>query len=101
MGSEAHVSQEVIQVVNPTGARESKAGRLAPRKFDSLRRKRIGLLDNNKPNADEFLAEVGAILQQRYEDIELVARRKTARTAADCLKELAERCDVVINAFAD
>ena len=62
---------------------------------------RIGLLDNNKPNADKFLDHVGALLKKRYDGVELVAKRKMTRIEADCLTELAERCDVVINAFAD
>jgi hypothetical protein len=33
--------------------------------------------------------------------VELVSKRKMTRIEADCLKELADRCDVVINAFAD
>jgi hypothetical protein len=95
------VDQEVIPIVNPTAARESKQKKLAPRRFDTLRQRRVGLLDNNKPNADKFLEQVGALLKQRYDGVELIALRKTTRTAADCLKELSEGCDVVINAFAD
>ena len=95
------VDHEMMQIVNPTAVREIKKKALASRKFATLRQRRIGLLDNNKPNADKFLAHVGALLQERYGGVKLVARQKTTRTAADCLKELAQRCDVVINAFAD
>ena len=92
---------ELIKIVNPTAPRVSKRVKLAPRKYRSLRHKRIGLLDNNKPNADKFLAQVGQLLKQRYDGVELIARRKMTRTGADFLQELADECDVVINAFAD
>ncbi len=96
-----NMNDAMIEILNPTGVRASKRIRLAPRKHDNLGGVRIGLLDNNKPNADKFLDHVGALLKERYDDIELVAKRKMTRIEADCLTELAERCDVVINAFAD
>ena len=96
-----NMNDETIEILNPTGVRASKRIRLAPRKHDNLGGVRIGLLDNNKPNADKFLDHVGALLKKRYDGVELVAKRKMTRIEADCLKELAERCDVVINAFAD
>ena len=95
------MNEEMIEIVNPTGVRASKQIRLAPRKHDNLRGVRIGLLDNNKPNADKFLDHVGALLKKRYDDVELVSKRKMTRIEADCLTELAEHCDAVINAFAD
>ncbi len=53
------MERELIKIVNPTAPRVSKRTNLAPRKYRSLRHKRIGLLDNNKPNADKFLAYDG------------------------------------------
>jgi hypothetical protein len=95
------MEKKLVTIVNPTAPRVSQRARPAPRKYRSLSHTRIGLLDNNKPNADRFLAHVGAILQQRYAGLELVPKRKMTRTEADCLGELAGTCDVVINAFAD
>jgi hypothetical protein len=95
------MKQETIEIVNPTGVRATKLIKLAPRVHENLRGTRIGLLDNNKPNADKFLDHVGALLKKRYDGVQLVAKRKMTRIEADCLKELAERCDVVVNAFAD
>ncbi len=93
--------EEMIEILNPAGRRATKQTRLAPRKHDNLRGVRIGLLDNNKPNADKFLDHVGALLKKRYDGVELISKRKMTRIGADCLNELAERCDGVINAFAD
>ncbi len=95
------MSETSIEIVNPVGVGESKQTGLARRQHDSLHGLRVGLLDNNKPNADKFLQFVGDLLKRRAGDIELVALCKMSRTEADCLPELIARCDVVINAFAD
>jgi hypothetical protein len=95
------MKDETIEILNPTGVRASKQIRLAPRTHENLHGRRIGLLDNNKPNADRFLDHVGALLKKRFDGVELVSKRKMTRIEADCLRELAGRCDVVINAFAD
>ena len=93
--------KELVEIVSPLGVPVTMSSKLAPRRYDSLRGRRIGLLDNNKPNADKFLQFVGAMLQERYADIELVPKLKMTRMEADGLAELAAGCDVVINAFAD
>jgi len=93
--------EDYIEIVNPTATRSVEQTKLAPRRLESLRGSRIGLLDNNKPNADKFLGYVGELLNARYDGIELVAKRKMTRTEADCLVELSSGCDAVINAFAD
>jgi hypothetical protein len=95
------MSQTSIEIVSPVGRGANKQTSLARRNHDSLHGLRVGLLDNNKPNADKFLQFVGDLLKRRAGDIELVPRRKMSRTEADCLPELIGRCDVVINAFAD
>ncbi|HXV80190.1 MAG TPA: hypothetical protein VEG60_09960 [Candidatus Binatia bacterium] len=92
---------EEVEIINPTGVRASKKIRLAPRRHESLCGRRIGLLDNNKPNADKFLDHIGSLLRKRYDSVELVSKRKMTRIEADCLKQLADQCDMVINAFAD
>lgn len=95
------MSEEMIEIVSPVGQSASRKTGLASRNRDGLQGLRIGLLDNNKPNADKFIEFVGALLKRRNPDIELIPKRKMSRTEADCLPELIARCDVVINAFAD
>jgi hypothetical protein len=95
------MSAEIIEIISPLGQRAGKRAGVAERRGGSLQGLRVGLLDNNKPNADKFLQWIGALLTQRYGDIELVPRRKMSRTEAECLPDLIGRCDVVINAFAD
>ena len=91
---------ENIDIINPTADREIKAGQLATRN-GKLAGRKIGLLDNSKPNADKYLEYVAELLQEKNPGIEIVFRRKMTRTEADCLPELKERCDYVITAFAD
>jgi hypothetical protein len=95
------MSNELIEMVNPTGVRRAQRTALAERKFADLGARRVGLLDNNKPNADKFLQFIGEFLKTRYPEIELVPKRKMTRMESDGLAELAKSCDVVINAFAD
>jgi hypothetical protein len=95
------MNDEMIEILNPTATKATKQIKLAPRIYENLRGRRVGLLDNNKPNAGKFLDHVGALLKKRYDGVELISKRKMTRIEADCLTELAERCDVVINAFAD
>jgi hypothetical protein len=95
------MSQEMIEIVSPVGQSASKKTGLAQRGRDSLQGLRIGLLDNNKPNADKFLELVGNLLMSRNAGVELIPKRKMSRTGAEFLPELIARCDVVINAFAD
>jgi hypothetical protein len=95
------MDERLVDIINPTAARERNSTALAPRKGSRLQSRRIGLLDNSKPNADKFLGYVGELLRQRFDGIEIIFKRKMSRTEADCIRELAQRCDLVINAFAD
>jgi hypothetical protein len=79
------VSQDQIEIINPIGSRSTRQTKLASRKLASLRGVRVGLLDNNKPNADKFLGYVGSLLKARYDGIELVAKRKMSRTKPTAL----------------
>jgi hypothetical protein len=98
---ETKMKKAVIEIVNPIGLRTNKQAHIAARKHSSLSGLRVGLLDNNKPNADKFLDYASQSLLKRYPDITLVRKRKMSRTEAEFLPELIQGCDVVINAFAD
>lgn len=95
------MNHEMPEIVSPVGQPAIRKNTLAKRRGGTVAGLRIGLLDNNKPNADKFLSFTGEMLQQRYQNVELVFRRKLSRTEAECLPDLVARCDVVINAFAD
>lgn len=95
------MEKDTVVVVSPMAARAIKHHRLAARKRADLNGLRIGLLDNNKPNADRFLEFSGELLRERYPNVALIPKRKMTRTGADGLSEFAENCDAVINAFGD
>jgi hypothetical protein len=88
-------------VLDPTGERRPSERELLPRP-ESLRGRSVGLLDISKARGDvvldrleELLAADGAVVR-RY-------RKPTfARTApVDLRHEIAEQCEVVIEALAD
>jgi hypothetical protein len=92
-------------VLSPEGKTEVKSRPVAvlPR-FADLRGKRIGLLDNSKPNADKLAGRLAELLQQRYGAGEIVMRRKlTAQEGAPqhCLDELAAAADLVLSGLGD
>jgi hypothetical protein len=91
----------LVEIVNPLGVPRKQLSKLAPRRDDSLDGRRVGLLDNNKPNADRFLQQIAEMLEARYADLTLVHKRKMTRVESEGLAQLAENCDFVINAFAD
>ena len=93
--------ENLIEIVNPLGIPRKQVSKLAPRRYDSLAGRRVGLLDNNKPNADKFLQFIGEFLLARHPEIQIVPKRKMTRMESDGLTQLAASCDVVINAFAD
>ena len=95
------MEKDTVVIVSPIAAQAVKHHRLASRKRAELNNLRIGLLDNNKPNADRFLEFAGELLQERSPNITLIPKRKMTRTGADGLSEFAENCDAVINAFGD
>ena len=94
------MDERLVEIINPTSARVCGKTALAPRNA-SLHHKRVGLLDNSKPNADKFLGYVGELLRQRFDGIDIVFERKMSRTEADCIQDLTQQCDAVVNAFAD
>ncbi len=69
----------------------------------SLEGKRIGLLDNSKPNADETVNAFRELMG-KYKVKEWIYRKKPLAgnvAPADMLDELAEKCDGVITAHCD
>ncbi len=75
----------------------------APR-LPSLAGTRLGIIDDNKKNADVLLEELVDILRTRYEISEVKWHQKpSASRPADpaVIRELAETCDSVIVAVGD
>ena len=93
----------MTKLYDPTASPPRTAASLAARLPD-LRGKTVGLLDISKAKGNFFLDRVAASLAESHAPREIVRRTKPtfARPAPDALRnELAERCDVVVEALAD
>ncbi len=90
-----------IELLNPTARPRLVEAALAPR-AESLRGRRVGLLDNGKANADVLLQRVEAYLREAHGVDTFVWRRKATSTrGATCLGELAREVEVVVTALGD
>jgi hypothetical protein len=88
-----------VTVLDPTREAETQTRPLAPRDGPP---KRIALVDIRKPRGDVFLDELEALLRQRGHEVERTAKPTFTKVAPpDVRREIAERCDAVIEALAD
>ena len=86
-------------VVEPTPNQVS----MAPRPT-SIQGKKIGFIDNTKPNVKQFLDMLEKELKETYGVSEIVRRRKANASviaASDILGELAANTDLVVAAVGD
>lgn len=91
---------EGLEILDPTGELEAVERPLAPR--GGVAPARIALLDIRKPRGDVFLDELERLLRERGHDVERTAKPTFTKPApADLRREVAERCDAVIEALAD
>ena len=92
-----------IRVLSPEGeARE--AALTAPDLPASLTGRTVGFLDNSKANFDKLVAEMGALVRERFGVAGVVHRKKASFSSPaprEILEELAKQCDVVFAGSAD
>ena len=95
------MSPESIRLYDPTAEARTMPAALAPR-LESLAGKRVGILDNGKPNAGTLMLAVTKILQERYGVGEIVKREKpiAGPPAPEILAALSE-CDFALVGSAD
>ena len=88
-----------VTILDPTAERDAAPERpLAPRGDPRT----IALVDIRKPRGDVFLDELEALLRDRGHDVVRTAKPTFTKVAPpDVRKEIAERCDAVIEALAD
>ena len=92
-----------IEVLDPRGVMGS-VEQLSVPYLDTLRGKRIGVLENRKPNADILLAQIAELLREKYGVADVVLRAKDGSDAPasdSLLDELARTCDAVICGTGD
>lgn len=71
---------------------------------DSLKGKRIGLVENTKFNSDKLLLKIGKVLQEEYGAGEVrIWRKHNASVPAheEILDELSASCDVMVAGIGD
>jgi hypothetical protein len=92
-----------VVVLDPTAERDEATGRpLALSLPAGGEGARIALLDIRKPRGDVFLDELERLLHERGHDVQRTAKPTFTKPApADLRREIAERCDAVIEALAD
>lgn len=92
-----------MEFLDPMGLVASEA--VAPsQRLDSLKGKRLGLLDNGKTNAVKYLEMVAAILVERYGvgAVKMFHKAALSKPAKpETLKELAEYSDFVVTGIGD
>ena len=88
-----------LTILDPTAEREPAGRPLAERAGPP---RTVALLDIRKPRGDVFLDEVEALLRARSIHVLREAKPTFTKPApADLRREIAERCDAVIEALAD
>jgi len=88
-------------MLDPTAeaAAEQKPRIPRPHALDGLT---VGLLDINKPRGDEFLDRLETLLTGRGLAVRRYRKERFSNVASDGLRrEVAEACDVVVEALAD
>jgi len=89
---------ETFEILDPTAERDPAGRPLAPRGTPRT----IALVDIRKPRGDVFLDELESLLTARGYAIERTAKPTFTKPApADVRREIAQRCDAVIEALAD
>jgi hypothetical protein len=90
-----------LELLDPTAEREPTERRLAER-LGPDGGARVALVDIRKPRGDVFLDELESLLRERGFEVERTAKPTFTKPApADVRREIAERCDAVIEALAD
>jgi hypothetical protein len=93
------VALDGLEILDPTAERDPAGRPLAPR---GEAPRRIALLDIRKPRGDVLLDELEALLTARGHEVERTAKPTFTKPApADLRRQVAERCDAVIEALAD
>ncbi|MEM7217031.1 MAG: hypothetical protein AAF515_01610 [Pseudomonadota bacterium] len=92
-----------MQLIDPTGtSSERRLARAAP--LDKLDGAVIGLLNNNKVNADVLLRETAALFEARHGCSVIEMRHKmnaSAPAPSDKIEDLAAHADFLITAMGD
>jgi len=91
-----------MKVLDPTAEREAAGRPLASPRLRAGTPARIALMDIRKPRGDVFLDELERLLAERGHTVERTGKPTFTKPApVDVRREIAQRCDAVIEALAD
>ena len=92
-----------LVVLDPTAGPVAERASRAPRP-ESLDGRRVGFLDNSKPNSDKVLRYLDELLRERYGIAASIHRRKPTASRvvpADSMEEMLRECVVVVHVVGD
>jgi hypothetical protein len=97
------MTANMLLLVDPVAETETASLALAPR-LETLRGKRVALIDNTKHNANAFLEATRALLERKYGVSGFEYFRKfsaSVPTPADVVERLTQSCDALVHGVAD
>lgn len=97
------MNEREIAVVDPAAEDDLQKSALAAR-LKTLQGACVGLIDNAKHMAEEFLRETEALLRTRYGVAEFSYYRKrnaSVPTPPEAIADLVSECDAVVHGVAD
>jgi hypothetical protein len=93
----------MLRLVDPAAEIEATSIAIAPR-LDTLKGKRIALIDNTKHNADRFLAAARELLEHNHGVAGFEYFRKfsaSVPTPPEVVERLTQTCDALVHGVAD
>jgi hypothetical protein len=93
----------MIELVDPTTEAVAQSIAFAPRP-DSLKGKRVALIENTKFNSDQLLRRIGDILVEEYGAASTrMWRKRNSSVPAheEIIEEVRKTCDVVVAGIGD
>jgi hypothetical protein len=91
-----------MKILDPTAESDPFGRPLASPRLQAGAPARIALMDIRKPRGDVFLDELERLLAERGHTVERTGKPTFTKPApVDVRREIAERCDAVIEALAD
>ena len=95
--------QDFDEFLDPTGDAMIEQYPLAPR-LQTLQGTRLGIIENNKTNADKFLMMVFEELQELYgvSEVKMIRKKELSQPALhDQIEEIARYADFAITGIGD
>lgn len=96
-------TKQRMMLVDPTTQPDIAEFAGAPR-LDDLSNKRVGIIDDSKVNAKEYLEEVIELLKERFgvASVNYHAKPSASKPAdPDVIREMARECDYIIVGVGD